>query len=282
MQAREFKEYISIKHLDNLEALSALFYDHAFGRHYHEGYAIGVILEGSETYQCGKKINIAPKGSIVVVNPGEIHNGHASDKKTGWRYFMIYPELSLVEKALAQMELRQDRLPVFKDSVVFDPALRKGLEDFMTACTLSDSKLSLESHFLSLLHILIKNHANFAETPVTVRPASRKTQKIIELIHGRFAENLSLDSLAVEVGLSAYALLRLFKKQTGISPYLLQAALRIKQAKKQLRSGINPAQTAASCGFSDQSHMTRQFRRWMGITPGDYLQTLKSPRRRNR
>ncbi|MCF8093624.1 MAG: AraC family ligand binding domain-containing protein [Desulfotignum sp.] len=108
---REFREYISIRHLNNLEALNALFYKHTFGRHFHEAYAIGIILNGSETYECNQKTIVAPRGSIVIVNPGEIHNGHASDVEDGWRYFMIYPKLSMIKKVLHQMDLDTERLP---------------------------------------------------------------------------------------------------------------------------------------------------------------------------
>ena len=64
---KEWRQYASGRDLDPLKALKALFFQHAFGRHYHEGIA---ILKGSETYQCNGRINIAPKGSIVVMNPG--------------------------------------------------------------------------------------------------------------------------------------------------------------------------------------------------------------------
>ncbi|MBU1341210.1 MAG: AraC family transcriptional regulator [Proteobacteria bacterium] len=273
---KEWKQYAAIKHLDNLEMLKALFYQHSFGRHYHEGYALGVILQGSETYQCSKKINIAPKGSIVVVNPGEVHTGHASDIHDGWGYFMIYPHLSLVHKALEQLGIQKPRLPWFPDSVIFNAAFGKRLYNFMTAVESGDSTLALESHFLELLHSLIHQHADFHLPSDKLSKEPGKVKQITDKIHMEYCENLSLESLSSEVGLSSYALLRLFKKHMGISPYLIQTGLRIKKAKHHLTSGLSLADTAASCGFTDQSHMTRQFKRWMGITPGEYCRADSS------
>lgn len=268
---KEWKQYSSIKNLDNLEVLKALFFQHSFGRHYHEGYAIGIILKGSETYQCNKKINVAPKGSIVVVNPGEVHNGHASNRRDGWGYFMIYPHLSLIEKALEQLEMKKSRLPWFSESVILDDTFGKILCNFMDAFESGDSKLSLESHFLELLRILLQRHANFTPPAGKTYTDSGKVKTVLEKIHMEYHDNLSLESLAADVGVSAYSLLRLFKKQMGTSPYLLQTGLRIKNAKQQLASGISLADAATSCGFTDQSHMTRQFKRWIGVTPGEYF-----------
>lgn len=271
MKKQEWKRYTALEQLDNLEMLTAMFFNHAFGRHYHDGYALGVILEGCETYKINHKINVAPKGSVVVVNPGEVHNGEAWDRAQGWGYFMIYPHLSLIEKALEHLGLTSHCLPVFPESVVQDQEVAKGLIRFMESHGAGDSRLGLETAFLELLHLLISRHAEFTLTPPQSTKEADKVNRVADLIHAQFADPLSLDGLALEVNLSAWALLRLFKKQTGISPYLLQARLRIQAAKQSLRSGMPMAETAVSCGFSDQSHMTKQFRRWMGITPGDCL-----------
>lgn len=271
MKKQEWKKYTALEQLDNMEMLTAMFFSHAFGRHYHDGYALGVILEGCETYKCNNKVNVAPKGSVVVVNPGEVHNGEAWDRAQGWGYFMIYPHLSLIEKSQEHLGLGSHCLPAFPESVVQDQDVAKGLIRFMKSHNAGDSRLGLETAFLELLHLLISRHAEFKQAPAHDTPEAKKVGKTVDLIHAQFSDPLSLNQLAREVNLSAWALLRLFKKQTGISPYLLQAWLRIQAAKKSLRSGIPMAETAVSCGFSDQSHMTKQFRRWMGITPGDCL-----------
>lgn len=269
----EWKNYTTLKRLDNLEVLKALFYRHAYGRHFHEGYALGVILKGSETYACNQKTNVAPRGSVVVVNPGEIHDGQASDTQKGWGYFMIYPRLSLVRKALEQMELDHLGLPVFPDSVILDPAFSRLLVRFMESVETEDSRLTLETRFLELLGLVISRHARFGSPPaITAIPGpDPRISKVLEMIHAHFDTPLTLDDLAREVGLSPWALLRRFKGRTGLTPYLIQTRLRISRAKAELRRGSSPADAAALCGFTDQSHMTRQFRRWMGITPGDVV-----------
>jgi AraC-like DNA-binding protein len=50
--------------------------------------------------------------------------------------------------------------------------------------------------------------------------------------------------------------------------------VRVKQAKVLLASGVSIAETALAVGFADQSHLTRCFKRVMGITPGQYTAGL--------
>lgn len=146
----------------------------------------------------------------------------------------------------------------------------------MAALTGQDTRLSLETHFICLLRELIHRHADF-DVPVFDKELDHPAlENAVEKIHDLYNENLSLESLANDADMSVYALLRLFKKRIRVSPYLLQAGLRIKHAKTCLKTGASFAESAAECGFTDQSHMTRQFRRWIGITPGDYVKSLSA------
>ena len=77
--------------------------------------------------------------------------------------------------------------------------------------------------------------------------------------------------LAREAGVSAFHFARLFKQSTGNSPhqYLLQR--RLDRAKTMLRQAqMSLAEISASTGFADQSHFTKVFRRFTGVTPSEY------------
>ena len=91
------------------------------------------------------------------MNPGEVHNGCASNRKLGWGYFMIYPHLSLIRTALNQLGLDDNRLPVFPESVFKDPEFAHGLIRFMDAFDAGDPEMKLEAVFLELLHLMISS-----------------------------------------------------------------------------------------------------------------------------
>ena len=88
------------------------------------------------------------------------------------------------------------------------------------------------------------------------------------------AENIALQHLASEAGLSAYHLLRAFRERYGLPPHAFQLQQRINVAKRMLAEGTPIAETAFELGFADQSHFTKQFKTFVGATPRQYQQGL--------
>ncbi len=91
-----------------------------------------------------------------------------------------------------------------------------------------------------------------------------------ETIQDRFAQNISLGELAAEVGLSKFHLLRLFREEVGTTPHAYQLHLRVSRAREMLHARVPAAQVALVCGFADQPHFTRAFKRIVGYTPGAF------------
>ena len=81
---------------------------------------------------------------------------------------------------------------------------------------------------------------------------------------------MTLQALAEVAGLSMYRLARMFRAEVGIPPYAYQLQLRVAEAKRLLASGRSISRTALDCGFYDQAHLTYQFKRYVGVTPGAY------------
>jgi len=79
-----------------------------------------------------------------------------------------------------------------------------------------------------------------------------------------------LRELAAVSGLSRFELVRRFHAQTGLTPHAFQTDLRIARARRLLAGGEPPAAVAAACGFADQPHLTRVFKRAVGVTPARY------------
>ena len=90
------------------------------------------------------------------------------------------------------------------------------------------------------------------------------------LLHDPACRPTSLESLAAAARLSPYHFLRVFKLQTGLPPHQYHLNVRLERGRQLLRQGCGIAEAAARTGFADQSHFTRGFRRFFGVTPGRY------------
>ncbi len=76
-----------IPQLPGLELLQARFVSYSFDRHTHDTFAIGIIDEGAATLWCRGNTVAAPRGSVLLVPPGEVHTGgrHRDAAVVGYR-----------------------------------------------------------------------------------------------------------------------------------------------------------------------------------------------------
>jgi AraC family transcriptional regulator len=101
-----------------------------------------------------------------------------------------------------------------------------------------------------------------------------KLTLVTDYINDHLHQDLKLVELSAIVQISSYHFLRLFKQRVGITPHQYVLQCRIEKAKHLLQhSTLSIAEIAAQTGFSDQSHLTRCFKRIVGMTPKQLLQT---------
>jgi AraC-like DNA-binding protein len=95
-------------------------------------------------------------------------------------------------------------------------------------------------------------------------------------IRAAYTEQIGLEQLGKMADLSPFAMLRMFRAHTGLSPHDYQSQLRIASAKSLLGKGRPIGEVGIETGYSDQSHFTRCFRREVGLTPGEYVRVQES------
>jgi len=95
-------------------------------------------------------------------------------------------------------------------------------------------------------------------------------RKVKAMINDCLDEKLTIDRLANEVELSHFHFAKMFKVSLGESPAAFISRLRIEKVKHYLKSTRSIADISVSTGFSQQSHMTQQFKKLTGVTPSNY------------
>jgi len=97
--------------------------------------------------------------------------------------------------------------------------------------------------------------------------------KVVELMRERLADSLALEELAEVAGLSPFHFARQFKTATGHPPHDYLIRLRVDRAQELIRQRSREwtlSAIANECGFADQSHMARHFKRVLGVSPGEF------------
>ena len=260
--------------LGGTEFLLARFVSHHFSVHTHDEYAIGLIEDGVEAYRYRGHDRVAEAGEMVVVEPGEPHTGQAGIPR-GWQYRMFY----IPAHALAQASEAAGRagLPHFRTTVVSDPMLAAAMRAMHVASERGEPQLERESRFAALLTALVERHAEGSlELPRHHAGAPHGVRRAIEMADARYAEALTLGELARCAGMSDFHFARLFAHTTGMSPHRYVVQRRVVEACRLLRNGRPPADIAIRVGFADQAHLTRHFKRTIGITPARFARGAPS------
>ncbi len=92
-----------------------------------------------------------------------------------------------------------------------------------------------------------------------------------DYVEAHLGEPIALDELAASVALSRYHFTRRFRASTDTTPHEFVLRRRVERAKTMLTRTNTPLlDIACTCGFADQSHMTRVFRTRVGVTPGRF------------
>lgn len=121
-----------------------------------------------------------------------------------------------------------------------------------------------------VLRHMLDDFANFIFTQGYNR-SSPSVQRILACIGANFMSNLTLDSIAADVGLSRYHVARVVKQRTGKTITQHIRTLRVKKASELLALTNKPyVEIAYDLGFADQSYFIKQFREMTGTTPARY------------
>lgn len=266
---QEKAEYITVNELGGLECLSAQYHRQTFSRHTHESYCFGVISTGAQSFLRNGARHTAPSNSIVLVNHDEVHDGHSATEN-GWAYQAIYPlheQLALVQ--------REAGLPLngsiyFPTPVVEDPELAGMFRLTFSHLFSSDNRLLRETLVYNTLLKLIQRHASIRPDIKEPGAARARMELVRQFLDDQPETDVSLEDLARLGGVSVFHLIRQFQSCFGLPPHAYQIQARIRLAKQLIRAGEPLAGAAVQAGFHDQSHLSRHFKKTLGVTPGQF------------
>ncbi|RFZ75610.1 AraC family transcriptional regulator [Lacrimispora amygdalina] len=243
-----------------------------FPNHFHGYYVIGFIEKGKRYLSCKNKEYTIEPGDLLLFNPHDNHACEQIDGKTlDYRCINIQPDT--MSKAVFEITGKME-LPYFTPQVVFHSELVPLLHELHQNIMQEETDFKKEEIFFFLLEQLMEEYAD-QEVTAARAEQSAEARVICEYLEKHYMESIALDDLCKLTGLSKYYLLRIFTKQKGISPYSYLETIRIDKAKKLLEQGVPPIDAALQTGFSDQSHFSNFFKKFIGLTPKQYMNIFK-------
>lgn len=237
-----------------------------FPNHFHDYYVIGFIEQGERRLWCRNQEYPIRPGCILLFNPGDTHACVQTDGGVlDYRGFNIATEIML---DLAEEITGKRALPGFSPAVLRDEDVSCYLRPLHDLVMNGSLEFGKEESLLFMLSLLMQRCGQPFED--CIPECREEIERACAFMAEHAAERISLDQICREAGLSKSTLLRAFAKSKGVTPYCYLESLRIGRAKKLLEQGASPMEAALQTGFSDQSHFTNYFTRFIGLTPGAY------------
>jgi AraC-like DNA-binding protein len=231
-------------------------------------YFIGRTSRAGFVARRGARRWTAPPGALLAWDPSQRHSGSAARP---WHARLLVLELPSVRAILDDPEHLPRDLEL-ADPLVGDRALARQFDAVFGALLRPDARLEADTLLAEWLAGLA------GRSPVLPRRRAARRDPAFRAacayLGDNLARNVSLDELAAAAGVSRFRLVRLFGAAVGLPPHRFLLAQRINAVRALLERGTPIGRAALLCGFADQSHLYRHFRRAWGITPGEYLARL--------
>jgi AraC-like DNA-binding protein len=216
------------------------------------------------------KTNVLEPGRILGLRPGDVYAAPIVGIAGSGSSLLIEP--GVFAEYLDEHSVRLGKLDVAANSRM-SPALARRISDVYRAFHAECSTLEIQSALVEFFALAVPELLGQAPrrraeaTPENRAVALRLRECLAQDLGG---DGIDLDALAREANLSRFHTLRLFKRHFGLPPHAYHLCMRLGVAQRSLRSGLKPADVAAQCGFVDQSHLTRHFKRLYRVTPAEY------------
>jgi len=217
-------------------SIRAHFEGHAYDPHWHDSYLVGFTEQGVQRFNCGRERYDSVPGKVILLEPGEIHDGEAPTAE-GFTYSMLYLEPHWLEREVRCLfaDAPEDCVPAMSMTVGHSPELIFGIASTFQALHQQELRIVrqtaldyLRSQLTSQLHWRQRSQSD-PRMPQVARLAR-------DYLHAHMHDDVSLTELA------------------------------------PLAAGDTPALVAATLGFADQSHLGRWLKRAYGLTPAGYRQ----------
>ncbi|MFJ5226243.1 AraC family transcriptional regulator [Streptomyces sp. NPDC088400] len=246
-----------------VEVFHAHFTEHAYPMHIHDAWTLLIVDDGAVRYNLDRHERGTPNDTVSLLPPQVPHNGSPATPY-GFRKRVLYLDMTQLDKNFIA--------PAVDGPDLADPVLRRRVGQLHTALAKRGDEFEAESR-LALISQRLREHLRPRLAVGGARPYRGIAQDLRDLLNERLLEGIALEEAARLLHTHPAHLVRAFSGAFGIAPHQYMMSRRVDLARRRLLAGQPPGEVATAVGFYDQSHLTRHFKRVVGIPPGRYART---------
>jgi AraC-like DNA-binding protein len=241
------------------EVLHAHFPSHAYPLHTHDTWTLLVVDTGAVRFDLERHEHAALRSRVTLLPPYVPHDGR-SVTVDGFRKRVVYLDADTLD---VRRTGRAVDHPGWDD-----PALRAELHLLHEALRHPGDEFEAEER-LALVTTRLSAHLDrLPEAPRRRDPGL--AARLQEILDAHVIDGISLARAAEALDADPTHVVRSFRREVGIPPHRYLTGRRLDLARRMLLAGHRPAEVAVEVGFHDQAHLTRHFKRMLGVTPGAY------------
>jgi len=240
----------------------------AFPLHYHPEYCISLIKKGVELISIGEEQFMGNVNDITITHPYELHANPLHSTSSLLSFDTLY-----VSEKEARSILPFGKIPFFKQRVINDEALQKSFEE-ITDKGLGGFDDSLQEELVRFI-TLLSGFGELDEHSRIEKPMS-SWEAIDEYVEQNIKDTISLQDMAQVANLNKFSFARKFKRSTGMSPVHYTLMKKVFHCKETITRNCSLTQKAYEYNFTDASHFSKAFKKFIGIRPKVYQENFLS------
>lgn len=251
--------------LDNLEYITIENQTTEFPKHFHETFCISLIHEGIEQIDFENQSVFSEAGSISITNPYEVHSNPLFDKKTKLKFDTIYIPNQLMKNILNGKDIKFiDRKINSKNANNLFVELINAIDKQVN----ENTEFYLQQFINSLKSYSQENKKEYAQLNLD------SFKQINNYIETHIYDKFSLNELSKIANINKFGFAKKFKASTGMAPINYILMKKVFSSKKLINTNTELTTIAYQFNFTDLAHFSNTFKRFVGISPKKYQQSI--------